>query len=57
MNQKQRSILQQKAKGTYKRNEYIRWLYKKGGEGNMAEIGRAYGITRQAVRKIINETK
>ncbi len=57
MNKKQRSILQQKAKKTYKRNQYIRWLYKKGGEGNMAEIGRAYGISRQAVRKIINETK
>jgi len=56
MNKQQRSILQQKAKKTYKRNQYIRWLYSQGGEGNMAEIGRQYGITRQAVRKIINES-
>jgi len=54
MNKQQRSILQQKAKKTYKRNQYIRWLYSQGEE-NMAEIGRQYGITRQAVRKIINE--
>lgn len=55
MNKQQRSILQQQAHKTYKRNQYIRWLYSQGNEKNMAEIGRTYGITRQAVRKIINE--
>jgi len=56
MDKKQRSLVQQKAKKTYKRNQYIRWLYDQGEE-NMAEIGQAYGISRQAIRKIINEGK
>jgi len=48
------SILHQKAKGTYKRNEYIRKLFSQDGE-NYAEIGRQFHITRQAIRKIVQE--
>lgn len=56
MDKKQRSLVQQKAKKTYQRNRYIRWLYSQGEE-NMAQIGRQYGLTRQAIRKIISEEK
>ena len=43
----------QKATGTFKRNEYIRWLFLQGE--SMAEIGRQHNLTRQAVRKIVSE--
>ena len=43
----------QKAAGTFKRNEYIRWLFLQGE--SMAEIGRQHNLTRQAVRKIVSE--
>ena len=45
------SILQQKAHGTWDRNQYIRYLYKT--VGNMAEVGRQFHLTRQAIRKIV----
>jgi len=48
-----RSIIQQKAKGKYDRNEQIRLLAKNGS--NYAEIGRLFNLTRQAVRKIVGE--
>ncbi len=47
------SVIQQKARGTYDRNQQIRKLYLAGVIVNMAELGRIYKITRQAVRKII----
>lgn len=50
-----RSILQQKAHRTYKRNQIIRSLYKQGE--NMAEIGRQFRLTRQGIWKIIQELK
>ena len=55
MNSKDKSILMQKAFGTYDRNEYIRLLHKQGK--NFAEIGRLPHIklSRQAVSKIARE--
>lgn len=47
------SILQQKAHGTFKRNELIRQM-KRQGE-NMAEIGRQFRLSRQQVRIIVSE--
>ena len=55
MDKKQRSIIQQKARATFKRNQYIRWLHKQGE--NMAEIGRQQGLSRQMVWKIVNEAE
>tara|TARA_Y100000310_G_scaffold280251_1_gene299844 strand:- start:23 stop:193 length:171 start_codon:yes stop_codon:yes gene_type:complete len=53
MNQRRLSITHQKAKGTYQRNQQIRKLFHDGD--NMAEIGRWFKLSRQAVRKIISE--
>jgi len=53
MDKKRLSITHQKAKGTFERNQQIRALFKSGE--NMAQIGRWFKITRQAVRKIVNE--
>ncbi len=55
MDKKQSSIIQQKARKTYKRNCYIRWIHKQGE--NMAEIGRQQGLSRQSIRKIISEAE
>jgi len=55
MNSKDRSILHQKAHGTYKRNEIIRQLHAQGE--NCAELGRQFKLTRQAIRKIISEAE
>jgi len=56
MERRDRSILQQKASGTYDRNRYIRFLYKAdGSDNNMAALGRKFGITRQAIRRIVSE--
>ncbi len=49
------SKLMQRAKGTYIRNQYIRWLHRQGK--NNAEIGREHNLSRQMVRKIINEAE
>lgn len=51
MNSTQRSTIQEKAKGTYQRNQSIRLLYAE--YGNMAELGRQFKLSRQAIRKII----
>ena len=53
MNSKEASILQQKARGTYKRNEEIRQLAKDGW--NFAQIARRYSMSRQAVRAIVQK--
>jgi len=53
MDKKRLSIIHQKAKGTYQRNQQIRQLEKEGE--NMAQIGRWFKISRQAVRYIVNE--
>ena len=53
MNSKEASILQQKARGTYKRNEEIRKLASEGQ--NFAQIARRYSLTRQAVRAIVQK--
>lgn len=55
MDKIQSSLIQQKAKGTLKRNQYIRFLHKQGE--NMAEIGRQLSLSRQTVRKIISEAE
>lgn len=47
------SIIQQKTKGTYERNQQIIKIYQGGIIINMAELGRIYKISRQAVRAII----
>jgi len=53
MNSKEASQLQEKARGTHKRNEEIRRL---AGEGqNFAQIARRYSLTRQAVRNIVKK--
>jgi len=52
MNKKESSILQQKARGTYKRNELIRLLHSQGE--NFAWLGKQFRMSRQAVRKICN---
>jgi len=49
------SKLMQKARGTYTRNQYIRWLHSQGK--NMAEIGREHHLSRQSIRKIISEAE
>lgn len=54
MNSKALSILQQKAKGTYRRNEQIRLLAKDGE--NFASLGRMFKLSRQAVRAIVNQS-
>ena len=43
----------QKAYGTYKRNQQIRKLYPK--VGNMAVLGRRFGVSRQCIRTILAE--
>jgi len=53
MEAKRLSITLQKAKGTYQRNQQMRKLFFDGA--SYAEIGRWFNLTRQAVRKIINE--
>jgi len=55
MEAKRLSITHQKAKGTYQRNQQIRKLFRDGE--NMAQIGRWFKLTRQAVRKIISEAE
>ncbi len=55
MDKLERSKLMQKAKETYTRNQYIRWLHRQGK--NMAEIGREHKLSRQMIRKIINEAE
>ncbi|MDP2731063.1 MAG: helix-turn-helix domain-containing protein [Dehalococcoidales bacterium] len=50
------SLIQQKARGTYDRNLKIIQLYQSGIIVNMAEIGRLYDISRQAVRSIIKRS-
>ncbi|KKN34681.1 hypothetical protein LCGC14_0791080 [marine sediment metagenome] len=47
------SILHQMARGTYERNQQIRILHKSGE--NMAQIGRWFKISRQAVRDIVKQ--
>jgi len=54
MNTKHRSIIQQQARGTYQRNQQIRKLFNNGA--NMAEIGRWFKLTRQAIRRIVSES-
>ena len=53
MNSQQASILQQKARGTYQRNEQIRQLARTGT--NFAQLGRWFKLTRQSIRKIVSE--
>jgi len=53
MDSKELSILHQKARGTYERNQQIRKLYH-GGE-NMAKIGRWFKLSRQAIRDIVRQ--
>ena len=53
MEVKRLSILHQKAKGTYLRNQQIRKLCRDGE--NMAQIGRLFRLSRQAVRAIVNQ--
>jgi Mor family transcriptional regulator len=45
------SIIQQKARGTYQRNQQIRQLVSNGE--NMAQVGRWFKLSRQAVRQIV----
>ena len=47
------SITHQKAKGTYQRNQQIRKLFQDGE--SMAQIGRWFHLSRQAVRYIVGE--
>jgi len=53
MEAKQVSILQEKARGTHKRNEDIRKLAKDGW--NFAQIARRYSLSRQAVWAIVQK--
>jgi len=53
MDSKEFSILHQKARGTYQRNQQIRKLYRDGE--NMAQIGRWFKLSRQAVRGIVKQ--
>lgn len=53
MDSKELSILHQKAKGTYQRNQQIRGLAMDGE--NYAQIGRWFNLSRQAIRKIVSE--
>ena len=53
MNSKEASTLQEKARGTFKRNEEIRKLSSEGQ--NFAQIARRYSLTRQAVRAIVQK--
>lgn len=54
MDSKEASILQEKARGTYKRNEEIRRLASEGR--NFAEIARRFSLSRQAVRAIVKKS-
>ena len=54
MDTKRLSITHQKAKGTYQRNQQIRKLFQEGE--SMAQVGRWFKLSRQAVRKIVSET-
>ena len=54
MEAKQVSILQEKARGTHKRNEEIRRLASDGF--NFAQIARRFALTRQAVRAIVKKS-
>ena len=51
MDHTERSRIQEKAAGTEKRNELIRSLHAQGE--NMAELGRQFKLSRQAVRRIV----
>ena len=51
MNTQQRSLIQQQARGTEQRNQSIKLLYAQCG--NMAELGRQFRMSRQAIRKIV----
>ncbi len=51
MDRKTLSILQEKARGTYRRNEEIRNLSKHGW--NNAQIARRFALSRQAVFAIV----
>jgi len=55
MEKRKLSILHQKVKGTYQRNQQIRKLAN-GGE-NYASIGRWFKLSRQAIRKIVSEAE
>ena len=55
MDTKRRSITQQKARGTYQRNQQIRTLFTSGE--NMAQIGRWFKLPRQVIRKIVSEAE
>ena len=48
------SELMQRARGTWDRNEYIRYLHCER-HLNFAQIGRQMGLSRVAVRKIVSE--
>ena len=48
-----RSIIQQAAKGTLERNRKIIKLYDSGIINNMAELGRMFSVSRQAINNII----
>jgi len=54
MKPKEMSILQEKARGTHRRNEDIRKLAR--GGFNFAQIARRYCLTRQAVRAIVKKS-
>jgi len=55
MDKERLSITHQKAKGTYLRNKQIRSLFNAGE--SMAQVGRWFKLTRQAVRKIVSEAE
>jgi len=55
MEKKKLSILLQKARGTYLRNQQIRKLYQEGE--NMAQIGRMFKLKRQTIRHIVGEAE
>jgi len=53
MDTNNKSILLQKAAGTYDRNQYIRHLHSQGK--SCAEIGREFNLSRQAVLAICRQ--
>ena len=55
MESKQRRIIQEKAKGTYQRNQSIRLLFDQ--YGNQAEVARQFNISRQRVQQLIKKAK
>ena len=54
MNSKEASVLQEKARGTFKRNEEIRKLANEGN--NFAQIARRFSLSRQAIRAIVHKS-